>query len=250
MPRESLSPFGTFRLDVCSVCEELGPFEEGLPRPPQVGEGGGRGARPSVAPRLPLVAAMGRARTNGLYSLSLLVATCVLLTGFAHGATLKAPSMEGAPDEVVTLSLVLQGAKKVGTVDGWLIYDPAVIQFQKGSEETPWENAMVVAKEDSPGTLHLAVITGAKEGASGDGPAFTLQFRVVGTAGDRSPLHLKDVTAHDIETVELFPGTANGTLKVIADNSSMIVVLAAVAGAFILVILIVIIAGATGWGKR
>jgi hypothetical protein len=180
-----------------------------------------------------------------LHPLCLGVLLCLVAAAGARGAVLKVGSLEGAPDAEVSIPLVLEGGKKVGTVDAWLVFDPAVLAFQKDSETTPWENAMVVAKEDAPGTVHVAVITGAKEGVSADGPVAALTFKVVGKGGDETALTLKNVTAHNTGAAELFPETVDGAFAVAGGLDKRLIY-----GAVGAVVLIVLIAVVARRGKR
>jgi hypothetical protein len=98
------------------------------------------------------------------------------------------------------VDLEVSGAPKPGALDLSLRYDPAVLSF--AFAETTVPESILTAREVGEGEALLSVV--ATDGLE-PGVAIRVHFFVPGAEGDRAPVTIATVKAHDAETLEEIP---------------------------------------------
>jgi hypothetical protein len=132
-----------------------------------------------------------------------------------------AAKMQAAPGQDVAVPITVKGAKGLNGMQMGLTYDPKVLVI-KSVERGPVmpENSIVDHNKEDAGQLGLAVLGGTNEARTGldsvdkDGAVLTIHFKVVGNAGDKSPLRLTNVRAADVKGLWMLVTTEDGEVAV------------------------------------
>ena len=94
---------------------------------------------------------------------------------------------------------MVEGASNVGSLELVLVYDPSVLEVTGVERGTLVGDALMVSSMDTPGQVWIGMIDAS--GISGDGAVAVVTFNVLGTPGSTSSLDLKEIAAHDADTL-------------------------------------------------
>jgi hypothetical protein len=106
-----------------------------------------------------------------------------------------APHAHGRPGEIVDVAIDVKGAKGLGCLQMVLVYDAKLLEVT-GADKGPLLGGLAIFEHDNtiPGRLGLGFLSGPNPNHTelaqidGDGEAFIIHFKVLGRAGQRSPL--------------------------------------------------------------
>lgn len=143
--------------------------------------------------------------------------------GVAWTATVKvgAAKTQAAPGADVEVPITVKGAKGLNAIQMGLTYDPKVLEV-KSVERGPIlpDNVIVDHNKEVSGQLGLAFLCGTNEAKTGlesvdkDGAVLTIHFKIMGNAGDKSPLRLTNVRAADAKGLWMLVTTEDGEVAV------------------------------------
>ena len=147
----------------------------------------------------------------------------------AHGQlSLWVPDIVGAPmsDIRVPVNVVNAYNLRIRSADIWIDYDPNVLELNgvaksKLAQGYSWS----YTNEESSADRQRVRVFGVPEGLEnpqaiyGDGPLFSLHFKVIGVDGNKSPLLLRHhINGTDGSSITIVTGTGEDTVAAIVSN--------------------------------
>jgi hypothetical protein len=109
------------------------------------------------------------------------------------------PEPTVAPAKEVAVSIFLEGAANVGSLEFVLVYVPTVLAVTKVEQGALASNVLLEFSARTPGLLRAVMIDA--NGISGDGPVAVVTFSVIGNGESSTALTLENVVAHDATTL-------------------------------------------------
>ena len=188
-------------------------------------------------------------RSVRLSLLASIALNVLIATGPAHAATVTvaAPTAKGSSGSEVKLPITVKGAPGVGAIQFGLQYDPAVLEAVVGPDGGGVVDAGDLAGDGglidsdlTPGRLAIKFAT--IQGVKGDGTMFLAHFKVIGKAGQISPLTLDRTRAWEAtnDSFEILATNEAGTFTVAKASSSFPWWIIGVAGGLLLLLLLVL----------
>jgi hypothetical protein len=108
----------------------------------------------------------------------------------AASLTMRAPSLEATAGSSVDVPIDVAGASGIGALHLEVTYDPAVIKPDTVTRGAlAGGNSLIDFNPDNPGRLIIGIAT--LDDIKGDGVLATARFKVVGEAGQSSPLGIE-----------------------------------------------------------
>jgi LPXTG-motif cell wall-anchored protein len=128
----------------------------------------------------------------------------------ASRLTVVLPQSSGAHGQEVEVPVTVAGARELGCLQMALIYDEKLLEVT-AVQQGPLlpEGAIVEHDKTIPGRLGLGFISGPNAEKNdlvrvqGDGVIFTIRFKVLGHAGQKSPLTPKRASAWEVSNAAL-----------------------------------------------
>ena len=110
----------------------------------------------------------------------------------------------GKPDKEVDVAVNLQNASNVGSLQIEISYDASVLQAIKVEAEELGKNALIEFNLDKAGIIIIGIVDSS--GINGSGSVASVSFDVL-EKDSASSLIIKNVTAHDVDTLVDLPTT-------------------------------------------
>lgn len=146
-------------------------------------------------------------------------------TTMADTVTISIANTTARTGDQVEIPVVVEGASGMSALQVLLTYDPQVLEFSSASSdvvrgEIVPRNAILQAQTNVPGRLPIIFLGGADVAnkqvfaVEKDGTLLTLRFKVIGSAGEKSPFGLERAEAFQINEMDLMVETKVGELSV------------------------------------
>ena len=124
----------------------------------------------------------------------------------------------------IKVSVFLEGASNIGSLEFVLLYEPTVLQVT-GVETGPLVNGAILdSSTRTPGMVWAGLIDA--NGINGDGLAVVVSFDIIGDDESRTALTLENVVAYDATTLLDIVTIASNGLFVVNDGSLTVPTLA------------------------
>ena len=133
------------------------------------------------------------------------------------------PTPTATPEPIIELpkdievSVFLEGASNVGSLEFVLLYEPTVLQVKRVETGSLINGAILDSSTRTPGMVWAGLIDA--NGINGDGLAVVVSFDIIGDNGSRSALTLENVVAYDATTLLDIVTKASNGVFVVEDGS-------------------------------
>ena len=111
------------------------------------------------------------------------------------------------------MDVLLQEADRMGSLEFWLVFDPAALELQTVESGDLGSNALMKTSTPTPGRMWAGIAD--HEGISGSGSVVTVTFSLSTAAATPVVVHLEEVEAFHADTLldiplEAVPGSLTG----------------------------------------
>jgi hypothetical protein len=101
--------------------------------------------------------------------------------------------------KIISVPILATRAENVGSLEFVLIYDPAILEFNKLEPGLLASSALIDSSSSHPGRIWAGIVD--VEGINGSGPVAVVKFKVRGEIGGALPLTLENIAAFDASTL-------------------------------------------------